>query len=129
MKEIKFRAWDKKEKVMLYNIQSYLEHKDKNGNEYDGYFDWKFDDFIIDPNIKIMQFTGLRDKNNKEIYQDDIIKYSYNHCECGKFKSYNLKVSFGSLGARMGGDLICDPLYKEKDIEVIGNIYENSELI
>lgn len=60
MRQIKFRAWDKENEIMIYDIQLYLEHKDKDGNDYDGHSDWKFDDFLND--TEVMQYTGLRDK-------------------------------------------------------------------
>ena len=60
MREIKFRAWDKEDKFMTdpFFLGSL--------NAGDGY----------DQDWKVMQFTGLKDKNKKDIYDGDILKQS-----------------------------------------------------
>lgn len=68
MREIKFRAWGRNEKKMLYGVE----------HTYDGYivpmacFGGVLDcpDFYI-----VMQYTGLKDQNGKEIYEGDIVKF------------------------------------------------------
>jgi uncharacterized phage protein (TIGR01671 family) len=57
MKEIKFRVWDKQLKVFLYQLP------EKHHLEWE-----RFD---------VQQYTGLTDKNEKNVYEKDIIKYSY----------------------------------------------------
>lgn len=110
MREIKFRAWDEEFKEVLYFTL----------NE------------ILQPEVKpsfmrnnvIEQFTGLHDKNGKEIYEGDIIlnplyeePYVVEYAE-------NLA---GYVG--WGDDRICGCyLITDEDIEVIGNIHENPEL-
>jgi len=118
MREIKFRCWDKKNKVMKYWSSIYclllpLEYKESH---------------------VLMQYTGLHDKNSKEIYEGDIVT-GYTSFEqpndeiewsketpaivewhkkmCGFYPFY--------LNARWRCDV--------EEIEVIGNIYENPELI
>ncbi|QCD52478.1 YopX family protein [Campylobacter sp. RM16192] len=73
----------------------------------------------------IMQYTGLRDKNGKEIYEGDIIK------KIGDIKTYSI-VFDGVLAAYLmddgtGGYGLNQMLLR--DFEVIGNIYENPELL
>jgi uncharacterized phage protein (TIGR01671 family) len=59
MREIKFRAWDKKEKIIREDIQAFY---------------GSFWDILKDENWVIMQYTGLKDKNGVEIYEGDIMK-------------------------------------------------------
>ena len=68
VREIKFRAWDKENKVMIY----------PKGILFDGRV-VNFNCGILEPfeEYELMQFTGLYDKNGKEIYEGDIIKYSF----------------------------------------------------
>ena len=82
----------------------------------------------------LMDYTGLNDKNGKEIYEGDICKYntpayvhdgiSYEeHVETGQVDIYVGGVRFGSWSiSNIDGGMI-------RDIEVIGNVYENPELL
>ncbi len=109
---IKFRAWDKQINVMsnwdyikdIWDLK-YLEGKDK--------------DTII------MQFTGLKDKNGKEIFEGDIVKEKNisdgEHIRKVVFE----KGGFWLEGKDGSGGWLFIPL----SIEIIGNIYENPELL
>ena len=72
----------------------------------------------------IRQYTGLKDKHKKEIYEGDIMLDK---------NSVVWIVSFGvgSFVATTMGETDCDSLYSviDKEVEVIGNIYDNPELI
>ena len=111
-REIKFRIWDKKTKRWSKNFNVNL---------------LNVNDFNI---VSINQFTGLKDKNRKEIYEGDIIKLIYfrnrRRKETGKVVFLNHQASFGIID-RDGNEY---PLYRNtaEQIEVIGNIYENFEL-
>lgn len=75
---------------------------------------------------ELMEFSGLKDKNGKEIYEEDIVKFSvddgFNYCinEIGTVIYNN--------GAFYVGDFLLSDI-ESADIEVIGNIWEDSELL
>ncbi len=138
-REIEFRAWDVENKIMVYD------------NEDDSYGYW---DGCQDSNIGMinhllkrreyifMQYTGLKDKNGKKIFEGDIVKYrsgGYGVNKNGKpiYKTkkyiidYDTKMPMFYLKAKNEkDDEIIDIIDGKKDwIEVIGNIYENKELL
>jgi uncharacterized phage protein (TIGR01671 family) len=122
MREIKFRAFQKGHKWsrMIYvesitwengKIES-VEGKNKNGA-----CTWWVDD---EEQIDLMQYTGLKDKNDKEIYEGDIVQWLslILPITINDFHSYQFM--FGK-----------DVLYKDYAVhgEIIGNIYESLELL
>lgn len=123
MREIKFRAWHKEKKIMGEVLGIDILHKEiffsnENVDCY-GHVDFK--------NIELMQYTGLKDKNNKEIYEGDILSDGNDE------KPYKVIFENGSFRAEFEGDfeeysfdLIDVVLHR---CEIVGNIYENPELI
>ena len=118
----KFRAWDSWRKRMSVVDRIYI---DTEGVRlYDDFGEyWR--DFR---DVKLMQSTGLRDKNGKEVFVGDIIK-----CTRGCPHEVYLEKEYG--GTYIGGmpaiylkGLLSGYAWTE-DEEIIGNIYENPELL
>ena len=91
-------------------------------------------EMMMQRNVILMQYTGLKDKNGKEIYEGDIIVPGYGVDETLELVYDIKKARFA--GRRRGSEyadkeiLIMDgSLIRRKGIEVIGNIYENPNLI
>lgn len=123
MREIKFRAWDSKYKKMssFKSMQNSAVFAIANGLDSD--------QFIVLPkyeNITLMQYTGLKDKNGTEIYEGDILNHHY-HKEIGDIRWEEKRATFLLFytdGLKDGLLSVDSPSY-----EVIGNIYENPELL
>jgi len=118
-REFEFRAWLTKYNKMV-NIYSWnIWQEYFMCSEYDS-------EFYLDE-TPIMQYTGLKDKNNKEIYEGDILFESFGE------KYYKVVFENGSFKAEFKGDFeeysfdLIDVV--EQGCEVVGNIYENAELL
>ena len=139
MKEIKFRAWDKKEQKMLIvtNLDWLKEASTgKTKESSEGYFgDNHRRKFSLD-DCELMQYTGLKDKNGKEIYEGDILSLNYFEgdvvkvwieyldtlpycCTIIKYSEGDW-TTLGRVMKRDGEQFTC---------KIIGNIYENPELL
>lgn len=148
MRDIKFRAWDKKTKVMIpftnmwiCDEYSSLSFDGPDGSEYVGIDalpgGWH-DDSPIESFYEIMQYTGLKDKNGQEIYEGDIVrlKDEIHEIVFGKLGydgRHNGLTGFGfkdSLDGE-GEDTYLELNYYDdpKSLEVIGNVYENPALL
>ena len=132
MREIKFRAWDKVNNRMILNnrilkicfvrsnhIPNLIVYSNRN---IENRTEIRENDKQYCNEFELMQYTGLKDTNKKEIYEGDILWDEHNeeYCEvifeCGKFVC-NFETNSIDLSD------ISDELI------VIGNIYENKELI
>jgi len=125
MKELKFRAWDKKRKRWF---RSYEEGLIWYGFHIIGECTMietpKCEEFV---NIEITQYTGLEDKNEKKIYANDIIRLRKNtrHFDKTIYPIIHLGYAF-----QMYDGAILNPVSIDYyDIIKIGNIYENPELL
>ncbi|MCO4564561.1 hypothetical protein Si082_01447 [Streptococcus infantarius subsp. infantarius] len=123
----KFRAW-LKEEYRMTDVREITFFNDEvqmiSGVE----------DFYAYDEFELMQSTGLKDKNGKEIFDGDIVKFS--DCDDDVYvtpvvwdKNYAcFGVSF-SGGYPISFDYLEEFYTELKDIEVVGNIYENKELL
>lgn len=128
MREIKFRAWNESNKefckdsfavtnegkVIVFHTPSSI---------------WETSDFCVTDQLTIIQYTGLKDKNGTEIYEGDILHKDcfwsrFIEFEKGSFVSSPLnKVQYNN---RKFYPIGCSDY---QDWEVIGNIYENPEML
>lgn len=124
MKEIKFRVWDKENKEML-DVE-YL-HWDDCTKEF-SIRTTMYTDYFDEQDMILMQFTGLHDKNGKEIYEGDIVQILGGEYEQG-FHEWDEKVQIKDLIYDGYNLMMTISQIGNKAIKVIGNIYENPELL
>ena len=119
----RFRAWDKSTQTML-DVSLIDFKKSVLIGEH-----WEFGEtnFINFDEIELMQSTRLKDKNGKEIFEGDIVKMS---------KDVSVDTTYYEVVRRRGGAYSleskqhgCDLWIRHTDCEIIGNIYENQELL
>lgn len=114
MREIEFRAWHKK--------YEYMERvADISFNR--GIVNLNASDISKIEDVELMQYTGIKDKNGVKIFEGDIVKLN----------SYLWKVYWineeGCFKMKNKFDDLFLTKFKEKALELIGNIYENPELL
>ena len=132
-RDIKFRLWSKIGKKFIETDNPDLDFV-INNNGYLYSIENFYGEVYILPqmDIEVLQFTGLQDRNGKEIYEGDILKYNFPYDGRLKYvspvKFFETEASFG-IKDRYENEI---PLYKiaaNNYFEVIGNIYENEELL
>ena len=125
MRELKFRAWDKLNSMMLYPNGQLITWYDckvwlQLCHPYN--HNYGLDRSPDKPeNLHLMQYTGLHDKNGKEIYEGDIVN-DRDVIGVVEYEDDNIRFE---IRRKNGFSMI----WTSKTIEVIGNIYENSELL
>ena len=119
-REIKFRFWGNFGE--LNEEEDICEMEMLYGNRFCFFESEPINNLFDCRNFQVMQYTGLKDKNGKEIYEGDIVKYkNYNGFSVIRYK----KGSFFFYGVSLIHFLFN---VKEKEVEIIGNIFENPEL-
>ena len=149
MRDIKFRVWDKESKTMnRVRRLDFLGNRIKVNNDID---------FVLNMNDKenqniiLMQYTGIKDINGKEIYEGDILSYKHIvYTDCSETEIEKVEdeafieiINYAPIASITKAhsenvkcfayDIINNQCLliglKSEEIEVIGNVYENEDLL
>lgn len=133
MREIKFRAWDKKNKVIrdVWSINWSYEGKNLKAITVATNQVINEEYLLREGEFELIGFTGLKDKNGIEIYDGDVVEIIH---PCWHEKATTEFVNGSFIFKQVNGEeKSCIPgwtFMREKwELKVIGNIYENPELL
>ena len=124
MKELKIKAWLKKENKMVSIIGIDFNYEYIRYTEDDNLFnsDYKTAEF---KDIELLQFSGVKDKAGQELYEADVIKFNDGIDDIYGLISYDdedgaYRVSYENITEHLSD--------REGDFEIVGNIFENPDL-
>ena len=117
MREIKFRAWDTQSKSWA-SFSTFTGYLSPNRDVWPQEWSFPVNDFVL------VQYTGLKDKNGREIYEGDIVTGWVD--ESGGHSTEPEVVVFDP---RHGFRINSWPFWQISGFRVLGNIYENPELV
>ena len=117
MREIKFRAWDKK-------IQQFIDAKEIVINDGKVFRNWQdYEDYIPDDGtIELVWYTSSHDPSGTEIYDGDVLE---EECEYWVVEFYD--AAFWVVA--IGGTAVAELLIENNYMDIVGNRYENPELL
>ena len=132
MRKIKFRAWDKENGDMF--MEKFVdvlgvgsEMRVYKSNSHTLHCNGGIPEIFFHAPFEIMQYTGLKDKNNKEIYEGDIVKFYDGNINKEIVREVYYDTELTEFGVKMSFKLFHKQF--EKDFEKVGNKYENPELL
>lgn len=136
MRDIKFRAWDSFNNRMIQNdrilkicfvrsdhIPSLVVYSNRN---IENHTEIRENDKQYCNEFELMQYTGLKDKNGKDIYEGDILTSAFSK-RIVIFDENTCSFMLKDIDLR--NELFSLTKEKSKNLEIIGNIYENKDLI
>lgn len=152
MREIKFRAWHKEYKAMIpwklfvelfeglkigvtdrmiHKVNDFSGEVERELSPFANYKDYRGINIFEHPDFEIMQYTGLKDKNGKEVFEGDIIcknpNFKFTVVWKDNWAKFCLYANFLVKGAVKKTAFMS--IQQVQRMEIIGNIYENPELL
>lgn len=120
-REIKFRVWSKNRNRFLTSDEP--THMIFINKDHEFSYHRLYTYIGYEDDLKIQQFTGLKDTNDKEIYEGDILQYWIDRCVQDNYfivdDIFQLHIEMNQI----------DPYYRVDEVLIVGNIYENPELL
>lgn len=126
MREIKFRAWNAYAKQM-YDVD--LLHIRNSIPQVVPTLEGNYMSLVYQPKVVLMQHTGLKDKNGVEIYEGDVLQFFVGDDEFKAKVEWNDQEAGFIAFYKLSGFTPEDMGYQKDSYVVIGNIYENPELL
>lgn len=123
MREIKFRAWDKEHKEWVkYSITDNIPIFCHNTSR------WRTDK--EGERFTLCQYTGLKDNNDREIYEGDIVRAVVFSKWIGvaKYSDKNQAFVFECIDKNYRGNIVFMSQF-DQGFKILGNIYENPEML
>ena len=139
---IKFRAWDKRSGIYLYNVQDaydtlsgFVKYDDGENADYD---EECFAGFLDNERYDVEQFTGLKDMNDKDIYENDIIHFGSMWCVGDEYDPreeehiglVEYRPDYASYVVNCNGKIFpLEQVISFDGYSAQGNVHENPELL
>lgn len=129
MRELKFRIWDKQQKKFHTDADWGISLQGSFIIGFASHDSWNHDkgykiNLANQDKLVVQQYTGLKDKNGKEIYEGDIVSGEFYDTEYHHSETIKAEVIFNN-----GAFNIAIREWHKPSLKIVGNIFENPELI